>query len=418
MVAHGATPGDGQADVGWVDDGHGRHRTAGGRLRSPAARGPGASAGPSAPGVTICAPAEVLDLTATGDRGTGVRVRVRGTVGGAFPRVANTVDRADRADCGRRRGVLTVALTSDGAPTSTDFLHVSGGLLTQLLLRCGRRCRADAAGMAFGVLRGRALHRVVRESGGVTLAVAALTAGGAVFVADSLRTELGHGVPVEQAAAARVGRRGNCAVLLTGLAAFEGRDLLADVLAGLGGQHDVGSAARVVSDVMLAASSQLRAHFPDLLAVNESLWDVILAVEEQRGRWQYPRLRQFRGTDDLEFEALALTPGPGEVLTVVLGAWHPQLGRLDSAYAAGYADVELTARAMRMPAPPTPRALPMVGLAAAVTSELDDAIATEGLARRPADWPAGTPVAAGPVQLVTVGRPGGSRRRFSRWRRE
>ncbi|TFV47163.1 hypothetical protein [Blastococcus sp. TF02A-35] len=271
--------------------------------------------------------------------------------------------------------------------------------------------------MAFGVLRGRALHRVVRESGGVTLAVAALTAGGAVLAADSLRTEFREGAPDGQAAAAKVGRRGDCAVLLTGLATLEGRDLLADVLAGLDGQHDVESATRVVSGVMLAASSQLRPHVPDLLAVNETLWDVVVAVAARRGRWQYLRLRAFRGTDDLEFEALTLTPGPGEVLTVVLGAWHPQLGRLDSAYAGAHEDMAATARAFRMPAPPLPQVLTADGLEAAVVAELEGAIATEELARRPVDWPADMPVAAGPAQWITVGRPGSAPRRWSMWRR-
>jgi hypothetical protein len=156
---------------------------------------------------------------------------------------------------------------------------------------------------------------------------------------------------------------------------------------------------------------------PDLLAVNESLWDVVLAVEERRGSWRYVRLRAFRGTDAFEFETMRLVPGPGEVLTVVLGAWHRQLGRLDSAYAEGYADMALTARAARMPAPLPPRVLTVADLGAAVAAELGAAIATEELARRPKGWPDGMPVAAGPVQRIAVGRPGAGARRWRVWRR-
>ncbi len=128
-------------------------------------------------------------------------------------------------------------------------------------------------------------------------------------------------------------------------------------------------------------------------------------------------MRAFRGTDDLEFETQTLVPGPGAVLTVVLGAWHPELGRLDSSYAEGYTDMVLTTRAVRMPAPSPPRVLPAAGLGAAVVAELDAAIATEKRARRPAGWPADVPVAAGPVQQLTVGRPGMPPRRWAMRRR-
>jgi hypothetical protein len=302
---------------------------------------------------------------------------------------------------------------------STDFLHVSGRVLTQPPPGVGGSALAvgaDAARMTFGVLPGRALQRVVRESGGVTLAVAALAASGAVLAADSLRTELRGSVPLDQNVAAKIGRAGNCAVLLTGLATIEGRDLLAKITADLDGHHDMESAVSVVVEVMLEASRLLQPHVPELLAVNEKLWDVVLAVEERRGAWRYVRLWAHRGPDALESQVERLEPAPGEVRTVVLGAWHPELDRLDSGYADGYSDMAHTARAFRMPAPAAPRALPAGGLAAAVEAELRGAIATQELARRPEGWPADVPIAAEPVQLVSVGQPGVKARRWSIWR--
>ncbi|MGY1825781.1 anti-sigma factor RsbA family regulatory protein [Blastococcus sp. SYSU DS0541] len=286
-----------------------------------------------------------------------------------------------RRDFPTRRRTRTISEFS----TTTDRGSLRQSLVSAIRSAASPGVWADAVAMTFGVLRGRALHRVVRESGGVPLAVATLTVGGAVLAADSLRTELRPGAPI---VAAKVGQRGNCAVLLTGLATVEGNDLLDDVLAALDLRHDVESAMRAVSDVLLWACSPLLPHVPELLAVNDSLWDVVLAVQTRHGRWQYARLRGFRGTDDFAFETQMLQPRADEVLTVVLGAWHPELGRLDSAYAEGYADMVFTARAVRMPAPPPPQALPVTDVVAAVAAELDAAIATEELARRPVGWPA------------------------------
>ena len=85
LVAHGASLGDVQADVRWINDGH-RLRPAVSGMRGIAFSRPllehlVRSRVRALPGVTICAPLDVLDLTAAGDRVTGVQVRVRGTVG-------------------------------------------------------------------------------------------------------------------------------------------------------------------------------------------------------------------------------------------------------------------------------------------------------------------------------------------------
>jgi hypothetical protein len=105
-----------------------------------------------------------------------------------------------------------------------------------------------------------------------------------------------------------------------------------------------------------------------------------------------------------------LVPAPGEVPTVVLGAGHPELGRLDAGYAEGYADLASTARALRLPAPPEARTLASANLEAAVVAELEAASASQELARRPAGWPTRVPVAAGPVQQQIAGRPPVARR--------
>jgi 2-polyprenyl-6-methoxyphenol hydroxylase-like FAD-dependent oxidoreductase len=85
LVAHGASLGDVQADVRWINDGH-RLRQAVSGMHGIAFSRPLLeylvhSRVRALPGVTFCAPLDVLDLAADGDRVTGVRVRVRGTVG-------------------------------------------------------------------------------------------------------------------------------------------------------------------------------------------------------------------------------------------------------------------------------------------------------------------------------------------------
>ena len=85
LVARGASVGDAQQDVRWINDGH--------RLRKQRSGMEGVSFSRplledrvrarvrSLPQVTLRSPVEVLDLTASGDRVTGVRVRDRGTDG-------------------------------------------------------------------------------------------------------------------------------------------------------------------------------------------------------------------------------------------------------------------------------------------------------------------------------------------------
>ena len=85
LVAHGASVGDAQRDVRWINDGHRL-------LQHPSGMRGIAFSRPlledrvrarvrSLPHVTFRSPVDVLDLTAAGDRVTGVRVRARGTEG-------------------------------------------------------------------------------------------------------------------------------------------------------------------------------------------------------------------------------------------------------------------------------------------------------------------------------------------------
>ena len=85
LAAHGASLGDVQDDVRWITDGH-RLRKGSSGMRGIAVSRPlledlVRTRVRALPGVTVCAPLEIMELTASGDRVTGVRVRVRGTVG-------------------------------------------------------------------------------------------------------------------------------------------------------------------------------------------------------------------------------------------------------------------------------------------------------------------------------------------------
>jgi 2-polyprenyl-6-methoxyphenol hydroxylase-like FAD-dependent oxidoreductase len=95
LVAHGASLGDVQDAARWINDGHRLRRAVSGmhgiafsrplledlvRTRVRALRG-----------VSFATPVEVLELTATADRVTGVRVRVRGTVGDGETMAADLV---------------------------------------------------------------------------------------------------------------------------------------------------------------------------------------------------------------------------------------------------------------------------------------------------------------------------------------
>lgn len=85
LVGHGASLGDVQADVRWVNDGHRLRAAPSGMLAIAFTR-------PllehlvrrrvrGLPGVDVRSPVDVLDLIATRDRVTGVRIRARGTTG-------------------------------------------------------------------------------------------------------------------------------------------------------------------------------------------------------------------------------------------------------------------------------------------------------------------------------------------------
>lgn len=95
LVAHGASVGDVQADVRWINDGH-RLRKQHSGMRGIAFTRPlledrVRNRVRSLPQVTLRSPVEVLDLTSWGDRVTGVRVRDRGTEGNGEALAADLV---------------------------------------------------------------------------------------------------------------------------------------------------------------------------------------------------------------------------------------------------------------------------------------------------------------------------------------
>jgi 2-polyprenyl-6-methoxyphenol hydroxylase-like FAD-dependent oxidoreductase len=95
LVAHGASLGDVQADVRWINDGH-RLRQAVSGMQGVAFSRPllehlVRSRVRALPGVTTCPPLDVLGLAADGERVTGVQVRVRGTVGNGETMAADLV---------------------------------------------------------------------------------------------------------------------------------------------------------------------------------------------------------------------------------------------------------------------------------------------------------------------------------------
>ena len=121
LVAHGASLGDVQDDVRWINDGH-RLRNAVSGMHGIAFSRPllehlVRSRVRALPGVTVCAPVDVLDLTADGDRVTGVQVRVRGTDGDGETMAADlVVDATGRGSTPR-----------SGSPTSVSTPGRVGG---------------------------------------------------------------------------------------------------------------------------------------------------------------------------------------------------------------------------------------------------------------------------------------------------
>lgn len=76
-------------------------------------------------------------------------------------------------------------------------------------------------------------RRVVRESGGVTLGLAALTTTGAVFVADSLETHILGDAVATQCTGTKIKCSGRSTVLAADVAVVGSRTLLAEVAAAV-----------------------------------------------------------------------------------------------------------------------------------------------------------------------------------------
>jgi 2-polyprenyl-6-methoxyphenol hydroxylase-like FAD-dependent oxidoreductase len=95
LVAHGASLGDVQRNVTWINDGHRLRKATSGMqgiaFSRPLLEDLVRSRVRALPGVSICAPLDVLDLAGAGDRVTGARVRVRGTVGDGETMTADLV---------------------------------------------------------------------------------------------------------------------------------------------------------------------------------------------------------------------------------------------------------------------------------------------------------------------------------------
>ena len=95
LVAHGASVGDVQADVTWVNDGHRLRRAVSGMrgiaFTRPLLEDRVRARVRAIPGVSFRTPVDVLELTADGDRMTGVRIRDRGTGGNGEAILADLV---------------------------------------------------------------------------------------------------------------------------------------------------------------------------------------------------------------------------------------------------------------------------------------------------------------------------------------
>jgi 2-polyprenyl-6-methoxyphenol hydroxylase-like FAD-dependent oxidoreductase len=95
LVAHGASVGDVQGDVRWVNDGYRlrpqRCGLQGIAFSRPLLEDRARARVRSLPGITLRSPMDVLDLTAVDDRVTGVRVRDRGDTGAGETLTADLV---------------------------------------------------------------------------------------------------------------------------------------------------------------------------------------------------------------------------------------------------------------------------------------------------------------------------------------
>jgi hypothetical protein len=258
--------------------------------------------------------------------------------------------------------------------------------------------------MGFGVVGGRAARRLVRESGGVTFGLAALTTTGAVFAGDSLDTHISGDVVATQGAGSKIKQVGRWTVLAAGVAVVDGRTVLDEVAAAVTDAPDLRVAVPAAMAAAESVCDPLRPHRPRYFGPNEVIWDVVLAVTEGDSNPRYARLVSSLGVDGPEVHAHELVPKPDRVMAVVLGAPHPALRLLDWEYGRDYDDLAQSAELTRRPAPTPPQQLPTGNVEAAVLAALEAAIATEQQARRPSNWPAGTPVAAYPVQHTIIGR--------------
>ncbi len=257
--------------------------------------------------------------------------------------------------------------------------------------------------MAFGVLSGSALRRVVRESAGVTLAMAAMTATGAVPAADSLEMSLVGGSVAAQAVADKVRTGPSWGLVLAGLSRVGNQRLLDVVAPAVEDASDLDSAALAAVTALGGVVGPHHDTLFQLFAHNEVVWELLLAAAGPDGRWRYLQLRSFRIREGFDLDVLRHEPAPGERSVVVLGSRHPQLQRYDEEYRRTLEASTLAARLQYHPLPEAALTLPSVGLAAAVRAAMTAAVATEHLAQRPEYWPADAPVAAGPVRCEVVG---------------
>ena len=115
------------------------------------------------------------------------------------------------------------------------------------------------------------------------LAIAALTSTGAVLAADSLLTTIGSGRVAGQRMTSKVARVGACAVMLTGVSTVENLSLRDELVGAVSPHTGVTDAAAAAVAALEAACPPLAPYVPELLEGWESLWDVVLAVEEQPG---------------------------------------------------------------------------------------------------------------------------------------
>lgn len=154
---------------------------------------------------------------------------------------------------------------------------------------------------------------------------------------------------------------------------------------------------RVMASVFAERAANLvgphQEHLTQLAAAGDIVWEAVI-VDRNRAA---ARLTCWNRRGTLELDAVTIE-GALPPRVVVLGARHPLLRRYDVRYHEDHPNLVWAAQLTRGQLPEPPLALRAADdPAAAAVTLVERAVASENLADRPAAWPAGVPVASGPV---------------------